>query len=90
MGPVYCLLSAVGFGVMAIFAKLACEEGVGVGALLVLRFGLAGSLILTIALARGAFRGVTLRGVVIGLSMGIVGYSAQAGLYFAALTRVDA
>ena len=90
MGSLACLLSAVGFGVMAVFAKLAYDQGVGLDALLLTRFGLAGLLLLVIAHARGRLRGLGRRAVVTGLLMGALGYAAQAGLYFAALTRVDA
>ncbi|CAI9419151.1 DMT family transporter [Nocardioides sp. T2.26MG-1] len=88
MGSIACLLSAVAFGVMAVFAKLAYDDGVQLDALLLVRFGLAGLLLL--AFSRGRLRLLTRRAVVVGLLMGAVGYAAQAGLYFAALTRVDA
>ncbi|MCZ4497997.1 MAG: protein of unknown function transrane [Marmoricola sp.] len=90
MGPFYCLASAAGFGAMAIFAKLSYDQGVELDALLVLRFGLAGAVLLVLARARGELAGLDRRTVLVGLSMGAVGYAAQAGLYFAALTRVDA
>lgn len=90
MGPIACLLSAVGFGVMAVFAKLAYDEGVGLETLLLVRFGLAGAVLVAAAGLRGRLRGLGRRTVLAGLLMGAVGYAAQAGLYFAALTRVDA
>ncbi|TCO40926.1 threonine/homoserine efflux transporter RhtA [Kribbella antiqua] len=90
MGSLYCLLSAIGFGAMAVFGKLAYDAGVSVDALLLVRFGLAGVLLLAIALARGALRRVPLRAVLIALGMGVFGYAAQASLYFSALTRIDA
>ena len=46
MGRLYCLLSAVGFGLMAVFAKSAYAEGVSVEGLLVVRFGLAAVVLL--------------------------------------------
>ncbi|QIK75808.1 DMT family transporter [Nocardioides piscis] len=90
MGALACLLSAVAFGVMAVFAKLAYDDGVDLDALLLVRFGIAGALLLVVAQARGRLRGLTRRAVITGLLMGGVGYAAQAGLYFSALTRVDA
>lgn len=90
MGPVACLLSAVCFGVMAIFAKLAYGEGVELEALLLVRFGLAGALLLAAAHGAGRLRRMSRRAVVTGLLMGAVGYAAQAGLYFAALTYAGA
>ncbi|MFI5729457.1 DMT family transporter [Kribbella sp. NPDC051587] len=90
MGALFCLLSAAAFGAMAVFGKLSYDEGVSVDALLLVRFGLAGLVLLTIALARGAFRGIPRRAVLTSLGMGVFGYAAQAGLYFSALTRIDA
>lgn len=90
MGPLACLLSAIGFGVMAIFAKLAYDEGVELETLLLVRFGLAGALLLVAAQIRGRLRRTNRRVVVTGLLMGAVGYAAQAGFYFAALTHVGA
>ncbi len=90
VGTVCCLLSAVGFGVMAVFGKLAFDAGVSVDALLLVRFGLAGAVLLALALRRGAFRGLNRRAVLVGLGMGAIGYATQAGLYFAALTMIDA
>ncbi len=90
MGPALCLLSAVAFGTMAIFGKLAYEAGVGVGDLLLVRFTVAAAVLLAIATATGALRGLPRRAVVTGLLMGGVGYAAQAGLFFLALERMDA
>ncbi|MGW7685522.1 DMT family transporter [Kribbella sp. NPDC054772] len=90
MGRLFCLLSAATFGVMAVFGKLAYDAGVSVDALLLVRFGLAGALMLVIALARGALRNLPRRAVLTGLGMGVFGYAAQSGLYFSALARIDA
>ncbi|MGY2704042.1 DMT family transporter [Nocardioides sp. HB32] len=90
MGPVFCLLSAVGFGLMAVFAKLAYADGASVDGLLVVRFGLAGLVLLVIAAATGALRRLDRRTVLTGLAMGGLGYALQAGLYLAAVSRVDA
>jgi drug/metabolite transporter (DMT)-like permease len=84
------VLSAAAFGAMAVFGKLAYEAGVTVDALLLVRFGLAGAVLMMMALARGTLRGLSLRAMVIAFGLGAFGYAAQAGLYFAALTRVDA
>ncbi|TKV56908.1 DMT family transporter [Nakamurella flava] len=90
MGTALCLLSAVGFGVMAVFGKLSYDAGASVDMVLLARFGIAGAVLLAVAAARHAFRGLTVRPVVTGLAMGAIGYALQAGFYFAALTRVDA
>jgi drug/metabolite transporter (DMT)-like permease len=75
---------------MAVFGKLAYDAGVSVDALLLVRFGLAGVLLLIVALARGALRNLPRRAVLTGLGMGVFGYAAQSGLYFSALARIDA
>ncbi|WUJ71028.1 DMT family transporter [Kribbella soli] len=90
MGRLFCLLSAATFGVMAVFGKLAYDAGVSVDALLLVRFGLAGGLLLIVALARGSLRSLPRRAVLTGLGMGVFGYAAQSGLYFSALARLDA
>jgi drug/metabolite transporter (DMT)-like permease len=75
---------------MTIFGKLAYDAGVEVGALLLVRFGLAAIVLTAVALAARAFRGLDRRTVVTGLLMGAVGYATQAGLFFLALERMDA
>lgn len=88
-GVALCVLSAVGFGAMAIFAKEAYAGGVTVVTLLSLRFLLAALLFWGVVLARGA-RLPERRVVVQGLLLGAFGYAAQGGCYFGALTRLDA
>jgi drug/metabolite transporter (DMT)-like permease len=88
-GVALCVLSACGFGAMAIFAKEAYAGGFHVADLLALRFLVAAVLFWGIAAATGA----TLpsgRAALVGLAMGAFGYAVQAGLYFGALTRIDA
>jgi drug/metabolite transporter (DMT)-like permease len=90
MGPLLCLLSAAGFGAMAIFGKFAYDAGVGINELLLLRFAIAAPLLLAVAAATGALRGLPRRSVLAGLGMGAIGYALQSGLYFTALERMDA
>jgi drug/metabolite transporter (DMT)-like permease len=84
-----CALSAVAFGTMATFAKEAYAAGVNVITLLSLRFWLAAGAFGLLAAARGA-RLPDRRTVVSGLLLGAIGYAAQGGFYFGALTRLDA
>jgi drug/metabolite transporter (DMT)-like permease len=90
MGALLCLLSAAGFGAMAIFGKLAYDAGVDVGDLLLARFSLAAAALMLVAVARGALRGLPRRVVLASLAMGAVGYATQSGLFFMALERMDA
>ena len=92
-GPLICLASAAAFGTMAIFGKLAYDEGATVGTLLSVRFLLAAALFWALVAATGAarhLRTLSRRDVGIALALGGVAYSAQAGAYFAALDRLDA
>jgi drug/metabolite transporter (DMT)-like permease len=92
-GALMCLASAVAFGAMGVFGKLAYDEGASVGTLLSVRFVLAALLFWAIAAQTGALRRIRelgRRDLGIVLALGAVGYSAQAGAYFAALERLDA
>ena len=92
MGAALCLLSAAGFGAMAIFGKLAYEEGVSTHALLLVRFVLGAAFFGALLAARPALRPRRpgRRALLIGLGLGAIGYATQAGLFFAALRRMDA
>jgi drug/metabolite transporter (DMT)-like permease len=90
VGAIFCLLSAIGFGAMAIFGKLAYDEGVTVGDLLLVRFGVAAVVMLAIVWWRGGFGVLSRRTAAAAFAMGAVGYAAQSASYFAALDRIDA
>jgi drug/metabolite transporter (DMT)-like permease len=78
---------------MAIFGKLAYDEGANVGTLLSVRFVLAAAMFWALVLAGGALREMRALGrrdVAVGVAMGACGYAIQAGCYFAALERIDA
>jgi drug/metabolite transporter (DMT)-like permease len=92
-GTLMCLGSGAAFGAMAIFGKLAYDEGANVATLLTVRFVLAGALFWGLVLVGGAVRDVRAlprRDVAAALALGACGYAAQAGCYFAALERIDA
>jgi drug/metabolite transporter (DMT)-like permease len=93
-GVALCLLSAVGFGLMAVFAKEAYARDVSVLTLLAVRFTLAAGAFWAIVAARRARRPSaarpTRRTIIAGLALGAIGYAAQSGGYFGALTRIDA
>lgn len=79
---------------MAIFGKLAFDAGVSTLTLLVVRFALATLLFGALLAARPALvtslRDAGRRALAIGLGLGAIGYATQAGLFFAALQRLDA
>ena len=92
-GILLCLASAASFGAMAVFGKLAYEQGATLGTLLALRFLMAAALFWALVAVSGRLRGLRAlprRDVLAGLALGAVGYSAQAGAFFAALRRLDA
>jgi drug/metabolite transporter (DMT)-like permease len=85
-----CLVSAFGFGCMAIFAKDAYKQHLGITALLALRFGLAAMIFWAIARLRGPIVLPPRRVLLAGLALGAFGYAAQSGLFFGAVKRMDA
>jgi drug/metabolite transporter (DMT)-like permease len=88
-GTALCVLSACAFGAMAIFAKEAYAAGATVVTLLSIRFLAAAALFWVIVAVRGA-QLPSRRVILAGLGLGAAGYAAQAGLFFGALTRLDA
>ncbi len=102
MGSILVLLSALCFGAMAIFAKLAYEAGVSPQVLLMLRFVLAAAMLGGVLLVRPELRSrpkaapplneqpSRTRVVLIAVGLGAVGYALQSTFYFSALTRIDA
>lgn len=88
-GVVWIVLSAAGFGAMAIFAKLAYRDGVSLSTMLFLRFGIAGLLMASLGALQGMRwpRGRDLAWLV---AMGALGYVGQAYCYFSALQYASA
>lgn len=93
-GLALVLGSAVAFGCMAVFAKEAYATGLDFTTLLEARFVTATLIFWAIVAVRhrsGRARFAPSRATVqAGLLLGAVGYAAQSGLYFGALTRIDA
>jgi drug/metabolite transporter (DMT)-like permease len=94
IGTLACVGSAAGFGAMAVFGKLAYDEGATVGTLLSVRFALAAAMFWMLVFAGGRaggrLRKLTRRDLAIALALGAGGYAAQAGFFFSALERIDA
>jgi drug/metabolite transporter (DMT)-like permease len=92
-GTLMCLGSGAAFGAMAVFGKLAYDEGATVGTLLAVRFGLAAVLFWALVFVGGRLhevRSMARRDLVAGLALGACGYALQAGCYFTALEHIDA
>ena len=83
------VVSALSFGTLPIFGKLAYRAGVNVQSLLALRFLLAGAVVVVLLLLRRRPfpRGYTLAGLV---AMGALGYVGQSAAYFNSLRYVPA
>lgn len=88
-GAVWVVVSAAGFGAMAIFAKLAYREGVDLVTLLFLRFVCAGILLAVWGRKRG-MRWPGGRDLALLMAMGGIGYVGQAYCYFSALHHASA
>lgn len=88
-GVVLSVISAVGFGSMSIFAKLAYAAGVDLATLLFLRFSLAAAMLTAVmfAIRQPWPRG---RDFALLVAMGAVGYVGQATCFFAALHYASA
>jgi drug/metabolite transporter (DMT)-like permease len=88
-GVAWIVLSAAGFGAMAIFAKLAYRDGVSLTTMLFLRFAIAGTLLAAWGLATRMHwpRG---RDLALLVAMGAVGYVGQSFSYFSALRHASA
>jgi drug/metabolite transporter (DMT)-like permease len=88
-GVFWIVLSAAGFGAMAIFAKLAYRDGVSLSTMLFLRFAIAGTLLSVWGGAQG-MRWPRGRDLVWLVAMGAVGYVGQSFCYFSALQYASA
>lgn len=88
-GVWWIVLSATGFGAMAIFAKLAYRDGVTTPTMLLLRFSIAGVLLAAWCAAH-RLRWPRGRDLVVLAAMGAVGYVGQAYCYFTALQYASA
>jgi drug/metabolite transporter (DMT)-like permease len=90
-GVFLCLASAAAFGALAIFGKLAYGAGVGIVTLLFVRFALAAPALWLGVVAQRRPRAVGgAAAAATALGLGAIGYATQAGLFFAALQRMDA
>jgi drug/metabolite transporter (DMT)-like permease len=88
-GTLMCLGSGAAFGAMAIFGKLAYDEGANVGTLLAVRFTIAAA-VFWVLLPRREIGAIDAGDAAAGIALGACGYALQAGLYFSALQRIDA
>jgi drug/metabolite transporter (DMT)-like permease len=88
-GALLVAVSAAAFGSMAIFGVWAQDDGTGTPGLIVVRFGLAASILLVLVRLR-SIRMPPWRQCVPVAAMGGIGYVGQAYCYFLALEHADA
>ncbi|HET9552291.1 MAG TPA: DMT family transporter [Anaeromyxobacteraceae bacterium] len=88
-GVAYVVASALCFGSMPVFARMAYADGVDPQTLLLLRFAIAAAVVWAIFAAKRASlpRG---KGLAMLVGMGAIGYAGQAFSYFTALTLASA
>jgi drug/metabolite transporter (DMT)-like permease len=90
-GFALCIGSAVAFGALPIFGKIAFDHDANVVTLLFVRFTIASALLwVLVALTGQTPRGRARRLLVGGIVMGAAGYGIQSTMYFLALERIDA
>jgi drug/metabolite transporter (DMT)-like permease len=89
-GLLLVLYSALGFGLLPIFALLAYRGGIGVITLLAIRFVLSGLVLLAFLLARGRRVWAQVRPALPGLIGLGLGYTLQSGFYFSAVRYITA
>jgi len=90
VGLALCVVSAAGFGSLAIFGKQAYAGGLGVIGVLALRFAVAAPLLVGLALAARRSLRLPRPTALRLLGLGAIGYAIQATLFFNALTRISA
>ncbi|WP_224449786.1 DMT family transporter [Haloprofundus salilacus] len=96
VGMVLVVVSAVGFGTLAVLGELAFAAGLNVPSVLALRFALATLLVWAVLVARrrraGASERLRLRGrlLFVAVALGLVGYTGQSALFFWGLEYLTA
>lgn len=80
-GVAFAVLSAAGFGTLAIFGRFAARAGIPIQTLLAYRFLLATPLVWGLLSWRGRLRFLRGRPLALALALGVVGYAAMSGLF---------
>ncbi|ELZ85111.1 hypothetical protein C453_11035 [Haloferax elongans ATCC BAA-1513] len=90
LGTGLVLVSAVGFGTLGIFGKLAAAAGLSIPTILSFRFLLATVLVWGWLGVRGELTPLSGRSLVVGLGLGSLGYATVSALYFVGLEFMTA
>jgi drug/metabolite transporter (DMT)-like permease len=88
-GTALIILSALGFGLMPIFALLAYPHGISVSTLLLIRFASGSILLLAFVGLTGGFRRILWETIGIIFLLGGIGYTAQSTLYLEAIRHIS-
>lgn len=89
-GIALAAMSAVAFGTLAIFAKLAYRTGATAVPLLAVRFSVAAALLMAFTRASGRSPSIDRRRSLHLMALGGIGYAFEAALFFAALNHASA
>lgn len=90
LGVALVLVSAVGFGTLAIFGTYAQRAGLSIPTLLLFRFLVASLALWGFLAARGRLRRLRGRTLLAAIALGATGYAAMSGLYFLGLEYLTA
>ena len=89
-GTALVVVSALGFGTLGIFGKLAASAGLSIPTVLAFRFLIATVFVWGWLAVRGDFRVLSGRSLVVGIGLGSLGYATVSALYFLALEFLTA
>lgn len=90
LGTVLVVVSALGFGTLGIFGKLAASAGLSIPTVLAFRFLFATILVWSWLGVRGSLRLLSGRDLLVGLGLGCFGYATMSLLYFLGLEYLTA
>ncbi|MCX8129359.1 MAG: DMT family transporter [Clostridia bacterium] len=87
-GAILVSVSALGYGIMPVFAKFAYKGGINTTTLLLIRFGLAALLFFSYLLIRYRKISISLKQVGVLFILGGICYTGQSFLYFSAVKHI--
>ncbi|WP_411966679.1 DMT family transporter [Haloferax sp. YSSS75] len=90
LGTALVVVSALGFGTLGIFGKLAASAGLSIPTVLTFRFLFATVLVWSWLGVRGSLRLLSGRDLLVGLGLGCFGYATMSLLYFLGLEYLTA
>ena len=89
-GVILCAISATGFGLMSVLAKIAYAHGANIVTLLSVRFVIAAVILWVLAHRRGVARVPSWKIAALVVGIGLTSYAIESELFYASLTHIDA